>query len=401
MTISIDTKTIVLAIILVDIFMIILIISYRNVLKDKSLKMFLAAKTSQMATYILWGSGLLFAGTADSLLLELIALVGGNILFMVAIALECLAVLLLFGARRSRTKRVYHVMAAAFGAMFGLAYFMGADQGFRIILVSLFCIAFIVYPAVYLLSNKEKSYLQRIVGFLYLLVITGFFFRVLISAGVFGTAPAVQEEAHSWVNFALFVMMILSGTGYFLLAKEQADIRLLERANTDSLTGVLNRRAFVEQGRRVLRYFERKGEPVSFLIFDIDGFKKVNDTFGHFAGDTVLKVVSEMVLNNLRGYDFLGRYGGDEFAILLPGTGIEESDIVAERLRRVVEEQAIYEHIKLRITICIGLITIVPQKETSVETLYRQANGALYEAKLSGGNYVMRSGSKIPEGDLL
>lgn len=401
MTISIDTKTIVLAIILVDIFMIILIISYRNVLKDKSLKMFLAAKITQMATYILWGAGLSLVGMADAFLLDLVALVAGNILFMVAIALEGLAILILFDAKRRKTKSAYLAMSAAFGTAYCLFYFMGAGQGTRIVLVSLFCIAFIAYPAAYLLSNKQKSYLQRIMGFLYLLVMAGFFIRVLIVAGVFGAAPAVQEEALSWTNFGLFVMMILSGTGYFLLAKEQADIRLLERANTDSLTGVLNRRAFVEQGKRSLRYFERKGEPVSFLIFDIDGYKKVNDTFGHYVGDTVLKEVSEMVQNNLRAYDFLGRYGGDEFSVLLPGTGEKDSNIVADRLRRVVEEQAIYEHTKLRITISIGLVTTIPQKETSIETLYRQADGALYEAKLSGGNSVMRNGKKIPESDLI
>jgi len=401
MTISIDTKTIVLAIILVDIFMIVLIVSYRNVLKDRSLKLFLSAKIFQIATYILWAAGLSMAGMADAFPLEIIALVAGNILFIIAIALESLAVLMLYGPGRSRKKIVYYVMAAAFGAAYSLFYFMGAGQGGRIALISLFCITLIAYPAAYLLANKYKSYLQRVVGFLYLLVMAGFFIRVLIVAGVFGTTSAVQEEAHSWVNFALFLMMILSGTGYFLLAKEQADIRLLERANTDSLTGVLNRRAFAEQGRRVLHYFERKKEPVSFLIFDIDEFKRVNDTFGHYVGDTVLKDVSEMVLSSLRAYDYLGRYGGDEFAVLLPGTGEEDSDVVADRLRRVVEAQAIYEHTKLRITICIGLVTTVPQKETNIEALYRQADGALYEAKLLGGNSVVRSGKKIPESDLL
>ena len=169
-----------------------------------------------------------------------------------------------------------------------------------------------------------------------------------------------------------------------LLAKEKTDTRLLERANTDSLTGILNRRAFIEQSNRTIRYFQRKKQPVSFIIFDIDNFKKINDTFGHYVGDTVLREISSMISESLRGYDFLGRYGGDEFAILLPAADEKDSYVVAERLRQVVEAKAIYEHTKLRITICIGMVTVVPDEKTDLDALYKLADGALYEAKIAG-----------------
>jgi len=401
MIISIDTQTIVFAIILVNIFMMILIISYRNALKDRPLKLFLAAKICQMAAFISWAFSLTPAGAVDDPHVGSLTLMVGNILFIIAIAQEGLAVTALYLKKQSRIKWIYTVMAAAFTTAYALFYAFGAGEGIRIALVSFFCIVLVIYPAVYLMANKQKSYLQRVVGILYFLIISGLFTRMLIVAGIFGHDQAMQDEGYSWANFALFVMMILASTGYFLLAKEQADIRLLYRANTDSLTGVLNRRAFFEQGQRIIRYFERKKEPVTFMIFDIDGFKKVNDVFGHYVGDIVLKEVSGVVQENLRGYDYFGRYGGDEFTVLLPGADEKDSDLVAERLRRIVESQTIYENTKLRITICIGLVTVVPEKETSVDILFKEADGALYEAKLKGGNTVVRSGGKAQVNGLL
>lgn len=397
MTVSTDIGTIIFAIILVDVFMILLIISYRNILKDKSLKMFLAAKITQMASYVLWAFCYFFYSSADAAFPGTLILIVANILFMLAIALESLAVLMLYDSKRVRTKKAYHIMISGFSIAFVLFYVFGAQQPLRIEIISLFSIAFVAYPAVYLFTNKSGSYLQRIMGFLYLLVMAAFLLRALTAAGVFWTDPVLQEEGHSWVNFALFVMMILSGSGYFLLAKERTDIRLLERANTDSLTGILNRRAFIEQSRRTIRYFQRKKQPVSFMIFDIDSFKKINDTFGHYVGDTVLREVSAMMSDSLRGYDFLGRYGGDEFTIFLPGADERDSYLVAERLRQVVEARAIYEHTKLRITICIGLVTVIPDENTDLDALYKLADEALYEAKIAGGNCIARCGEKLPK----
>jgi diguanylate cyclase (GGDEF)-like protein len=344
-------------------------------------------------------SAIFFYNSAGAVFPDTLILIVANILFMLAIALESLAVLMLYDSKRVRTKKAYHIMISVFSIAFVLFYVFGAQQPLRIEIISLFSIAFVAYPALYLLTNKNGSYLQRIMGFLYLLVMAAFFLRTLNAAGIFWADPALREEGHSWVNFALFVMMILSGSGYFLLAKERTDIRLLERANTDSLTGILNRRAFIEQSRRTIRYLQRKKQPVSFMIFDIDSFKKINDTFGHYVGDTVLREISTMMSDSLRGYDFLGRYGGDEFTILLPAADEKDSYLVAERLRQVVEARAIYEHTKLRITICIGLVTVVPDENTDLDALYRLADEALYEAKISGGNCIARRGEKLPKSD--
>ena len=392
MTISINSMTIILAVILVDFFMILLIIGYQKTLKDRSLKILLASKVCQMIAFLIFGLIALFNGGVVDTPFDTVSLISANVLYLWAVGLEPLAVLALFSdVRKTIVGKTYFIVAAALSVAYAVFYFGGADQSARIMLVAVGCIIFLVYPMVYLLFEKKHSFVQRLMGILYMLILIAFFMRILIAAGIFGLDFAVQNERYSWTNFSLFIMMILSGTGYFLLAKEQADIRLLKRANTDSLTGVLNRGAFCEQGERVMHYFERKKEPVSFLIFDIDDFKKVNDSYGHYIGDTALKEIVGMVQAGLRKYDFLGRYGGDEFSVLLPGADERTSDLVVERIRHMVEEKALYEHAKIKISVCIGIATVVPKKDSTIEKLYRMADDALYDAKLLGGNSIARN----------
>ena len=127
---------------------------------------------------------------------------------------------------------------------------------------------------------------------------------------------------------------------------------------------------------------------------DIDFFKSVNDTYGHAAGDLVLKTVSRIIKLQLRDYDIAGRYGGEEFAILLPFTKLEEAKMVAERLRKAVENKKIdiskinTESSEKNISVTISLGVAEYSKEDSEETLLQNADKALYKAKENGRNRV-------------
>ncbi len=391
MAIQVDTGTVILAALLVNIFMIILLLGYRGRLKkERSISFFLKAKIFQMSVFISWGILLLLSLPGWS---QTILLLAGNAFFLTAIVYECLAYLMLLKECSTTLKSAYISLLIIFISAFCLIYFLEASEDFRIITFSIMAVTIILYTAILCFIRKRNSFLLKLVGVLYLLIMGAFAARALVAGGIFGADAAIKLQGQSWLAFSLLVLMILENNGFILLAKEQTDEKLLALANIDELTGIMNRRAFFEQTGRALRYFVRKKAPVSFMLIDIDSFKQVNDTYGHFVGDIALINVAREMQNQLRSYDFLGRFGGDEFAVMLLETGERDSDTVAERLRSMVESKLIYdERIKLQITISIGITTVIPQNNTTIEMLYKMGDWALHEAKLAGGNCMVRAG---------
>ena len=131
-------------------------------------------------------------------------------------------------------------------------------------------------------------------------------------------------------------------------------------------------------------------KPVSMLIFDIDHFKRVNDTYGHASGDEVLKAVAERVAASIRDFDLLARYGGEEFVVIMPSTSADVAAMVAERLCRKLEAEPFEvsgSEAPLPITASVGVATTIDPMETA-DNLLARADGALYEAKNGGRNRV-------------
>lgn len=164
--------------------------------------------------------------------------------------------------------------------------------------------------------------------------------------------------------------------------------RLRFLAHHDELTGVANRRRILQELQRLMLLQElHPDRHLTVLMLDIDHFKRVNDTYGHDAGDTVLKGFVQTLQHELRRDDLLGRYGGEEFLILLPDTEVNQAWQVAERLRRAVAA-ATYQHdeIKLQITTSLGIALYAITDNISQEELISRADTALYQAKREGRN---------------
>ena len=160
------------------------------------------------------------------------------------------------------------------------------------------------------------------------------------------------------------------------------------RAYIDVLTGVFNRNFLEERGKELFTKFKLQRIPVGVIMLDIDNFKRINDTYGHDVGDLVLKKLAEIIKRNLRRNDYVIRYGGEEFLILLPGTSIEETYLVAEKIRKAVESATVKVGDKeIKFTISLGVSEIYPHDRDLFEAIKR-ADQKLYVAKRKGKNRV-------------
>jgi diguanylate cyclase (GGDEF)-like protein len=155
----------------------------------------------------------------------------------------------------------------------------------------------------------------------------------------------------------------------------------------DGLTGLINNKYFHEVLETELSRAKRYKSSISLIFADIDHFKQVNDTYGHLAGNHVLKVVSQFFQGQIRTSDIVARYGGGEFGIILPETPIDGAVVAMERIRKKISELQIdYENKKLSITLSFGIVCFNPGQDVSIGELIKSADNALYEAKRSGRN---------------
>jgi len=164
--------------------------------------------------------------------------------------------------------------------------------------------------------------------------------------------------------------------------------QLQQESLTDVLTGISNRRHFNEVLKRALTKAQRHNTPLSIAYFDLDHFKRINDTYGHDAGDEVLRRVSQTIKSTLRSGDTFGRLGGEEFCIAMPDTAIEEAFIPSERYRKSIEAlEIIYEGTRIPVTASFGIVQFKPYVHT-LPSLLAHADEALYASKKQGRNKV-------------
>lgn len=221
------------------------------------------------------------------------------------------------------------------------------------------------------------------------------FFQILLRS----SSDAVVLQKPSWwtaehtlrvLAIALVVtMLVLIWSGFLRVRLKQQTELLRYQATHDSLTGIWNRKAVLDLLRREFEQAVRVHQCIGVMMLDADHFKQVNDTYGHLAGDAVLKEVARRIQESLRSYDLTGRYGGEEFLIVLPGCRGEELFLCAERVRAAVASSPITaEGTPLAVTISVGIAVLDPLRNSEKDAL-AAADSALYEAKHTGRNRVV------------
>lgn len=225
-------------------------------------------------------------------------------------------------------------------------------------------------------------------------------YRILLRSG----SDVEVVERPSWWSAAhtLWVLVVaLLGTSCVLAwvlvlrrRLEKQTTMLQFQATHDSLTGLWNRRAILEMLGREWALTARSRSSLAIMMLDADHFKQVNDTYGHLAGDTVLKAISDRIRRSVRSSELVGRYGGEEFLIVLRGRDADKVGVVAERVRlAIAEEPVTIEQGTLGVTVSIGTAIIEPYYDTERDAL-AAADNALYESKNSGRNRVTVSARK-------
>ena len=192
------------------------------------------------------------------------------------------------------------------------------------------------------------------------------------------------------VEHVCFTLFDVTDTSIYQQQLQKLTDELRESNNRDGLTKIFNRRYIEESLSAEYDRSRRYGHKLSVILADIDFFKKVNDTHGHLAGDDVLRVISQRLNDGLRSMDSLGRYGGEEFILLLPETDYEGALILAERLRQAIEaEPVITDDVSIPITMSFG-ITVFNEKTADYKQLIAEADTSLYQSKENGRNCCTR-----------
>ncbi|WP_353662889.1 GGDEF domain-containing protein [Hydrogenimonas sp. SS33] len=284
--------------------------------------------------------------------------------------------------------------------------FKHTDDLRRLTLFSIGIILFTEALFVHILTYLKMGMVYGIGGFMYYMLIpplalqpfslkSSLLYIVLAALlphimALTGMAPGFEHLHYAVLIWPAAALAMLIQYFYALEYRQRYNLkkRLETLSYTDTLSGLYNRRYFMQFMQKELKRFERHGKPFSFLMIDIDHFKKINDTFGHPVGDTVIQAVSALLRREIREMDFAARIGGEEFAVVLPETGNMMALDVADRIRRTAENFKLSTptHEAVRFKLSIGIASA--KRGYDISDLMRAADTALYEAKKRGRNRV-------------
>ncbi len=311
---------------------------------------------------------------------------------LVAITLLNISPALVWASARACNGRKVDAGVVGSGAGIWLAAFMipaVRDSVDAYVTLNFTIVATFLFAAAHEFWRGRNDHLTARWPLIVLLVLHGLF----AAGGAIGAAlgeltPVGGTALLTWLGFVHFeTLAFVVGTSIFAVAMARERQELLHKinANTDSLTGLANRRAFYEDASRILATSRETGMAVSVILFDLDSFKAINDTYGHGPGDEVLRVFGQTSRSMLRASDLIGRVGGEEFAVMLPGAGLEAAYLVAERTR-VAFTSACAGIGDFTATLSAGVARA--ESQSTVDSLLKSADEALYRAKSNGRNRV-------------
>jgi diguanylate cyclase (GGDEF)-like protein len=340
----------------------------------------------------LWGIGYL-VGAAGAALLGAPGSMPNAWSVCVANTLLCGAYALMWsGARSFEGRRVPAALVAAGPAIWMVAFqfqVFAESVSARVSLLSAITATYALAAAAELWHARDRDLISRWPTLILVVGHAGFLLARIPFAPVLASSFASGQAQSAVVTVIAFEALFAAFCLPFLrvaMSKERAELEQRKAALTDSLTGVANRRAFFDRGGPLLERAIAARQPAALLLFDLDGFKIVNDTAGHPAGNRVLQAFCHLVAETINPGDLFGRLGGDEFACLLAGASMTQALTIAERLRRDYAAMR-WPDLALDPTVSIG-VAMASEAGRDLLALLANADRALYRAKADGRNRV-------------
>lgn len=328
---------------------------------------------------------LLFAGRGH--ISDLLSITAANGLLALAWSLQFAAIL------EFRRRTVPHwLLWAPTAATFLMFMLLMEHFQLRLIVSSALFSAANVLLAVVLLRNPVPPGLRahQLLAACYLFVALALIARGIgawTDPGAFSSA-LTPNLMHSVLYLGSYALIVAGSLAFLLMHKERSDEETTRLATTDPLTGVFNRRTFIELAEQELARARRTDTALSLMMLDLDHFKRVNDTYGHLIGDEVLVSFTRLVRECVRRSDLVVRYGGEEFCVLLPATPLVAATALAERIRSATAATTLTS-LPFRVTVSIGLTTYAGGAHTVLGDMLGRADEALYRAKDEGRNRVI------------
>lgn len=378
-----DTTTLLCILVWGNLLSPILIFSYHSLIENINNKPILSNIIRIRLLYALGYFLILFRGTLP----DLLSVNLGNTLNFIGFFLDLSLILKMARLWNNKIKLSMISILSISILLFNILEFIYASSSLRVIsaTTAIFCIYFI--PTVLLTAKNNISHFQRSVGIFYVFLLFALLIRFISALG--GEISLLSQHfSQSLFLLALIMIMINNIIIQFLLIKEENDNELHLLATTDHLTGLLNRRCFLQQVELKLAASHSSMNEITILFLDIDFFKEANDTYGHAFGDEVLAAFAEVLKQNLRQSDLSCRYGGEEFVIFLPSS--QDSALhIAERILQKTREIQFESTPDYKCAASIGIASGTYSAQNPLSDLIRNADTAMYHAKQEGRNRLV------------
>ncbi|MGB4267350.1 MAG: GGDEF domain-containing protein [Limnochordia bacterium] len=358
-------------------------ISFVGEFTDKSLEEAYLAENLDSSRRITAYMALVFGGILGLFLMHSYLTERGTVLFAnvtpVRLAFIFASVLVFLTARRITKHKQLVLMNSFYQAMMAVVYLLTLHYFQTLNYFSVLGLMTITL-AMYLLPNRVVH--SQVVSFVFSILFFVFPIRKLEGLQVNELYRIITYQAIMLVHCNIYTCWVETTKRKTFVAKRE----LLELSSKDPLTGIYNRKMFDDAVDQWMGFSERYSHPLSIILFDVDNFKEVNDTYGHIEGDRVLKDLAAVVKQSIRSADVFARWGGDEFAILLPNTDLPQAKKLAERLKGCLANNNPLEG-PIKITCSFGVAQYEPNE--TKQSLLRKVDDLLLEAKTGGRDRIV------------